>query len=464
METGVAVVDALAREITLFAAFGFLLGGVDDCLVDLVWLIGRFRTRFAPDPKLGDLTRSPTPLRFAIFVAAWREDRVIGAMLRAALRNIDHPDYQLYVGVYPNDLATIAEVEVVAREDERVRLVIGSLAGPTTKGANLNVLWRALLADDARAGRRTDAVVIHDAEDVVHPDELVVHEIALADADVSQTPVVPLIRQTGIRARLVSAHYADEFAESHRVGMVVRAALGAGLPLAGVGCAVTTAALERLAGRDGDPFEPQCLTEDYEQGLRLAAIGCRARFMRVRAADGALIATRAYFPETFRAAVTQKARWLVGIALSGWDRIGWARPLAWSEHWMRMRDRRGPLAVLIVAAGYLALLAWGAAWLAHAVSGVPAPLRSEATRWLLAIDGALLVWRMAARAFHTGRTYGFAEGVRSLPRVFVANFIALLAVRRAIVRYLAVLGGEAQRWDKTEHVFPDLAAIEPTQR
>jgi adsorption protein B len=454
VETGVAIIDALARELTLFAAVGFLVGGVDDLLVDLAWLVGRVRGRFAPDPKLAELQRPATPSRFAIFVAAWREDGVIGAMLRAALRNIVHPDYRLYVGVYPNDPVTIAEVEAVARTDARVRLVIGPHDGPTTKGANLNVLWRALVADDARAERRTDAVVIHDAEDVIHPHELAVHE-----ADVSQTPVVPLIRQTGIVARLVSGHYADEFAESHRAAMVVRAALGTGLPLAGVGCAVTARALERLAGSGGDPFEADSLTEDYEQGLRLAAVGCRARFMRVRAADGSLIATRAYFPHTFKAAVTQKARWLVGIALSGWDRIGWARPLAWSEHWMRMRDRRGPLAVLIVAAGYLALLAWGAAWLAHAVTGVPAPARSSATHWLLAVDGALLVWRMAARGFHTGRTYGVAEGVRSLPRIFVANFIALLAVRRAIVRYLAVLGGEAQRWDKTEHVFPDPEAL-----
>lgn len=461
MGTLITAIDAVARELMLFAAAGFLLGGADDLLVDLLWLAGRVRARFAPDPSLADLPRPATPMRFAIFVAAWREEAVIGAMLRAALRAIDHPDYRIYVGTYPNDPATIAAVEEVANADRRVRLVIGPRNGPTTKGDNLNVLWRALLEDDRRTARATAAVVLHDAEDLVHPDELAAHEVALAEAEVSQIPVVPLIDRAGVRAHLVSGHYADEFAMSHRAGLVVRAALGAGLPLAGVGCAVRVEALRRLDVQQVGPFEPECLTEDYEQGLRLAMLGCRSRFLRVRGRDGSLVATRAYFPRQMGESARQKARWMVGIALAGWDRIGWARPLALAEHWMRMRDRRGPLAVLVLAAAYLALAIWGVSWIIHAVADIPGLAQGAGTRLLLKINGVLLVWRMTMRALHTAAAYGWQEGLRSIPRAVVANYISLLAVRRALWRYVGVLRGAKLHWDKTEHVFPDVSTEQP---
>lgn len=454
MGNWIDLLDVVTRELMLFAAVGFLLGGADDLLVDLLWLAGRTRARFAPDIRLATLPPAPK-LRFAIFVAAWREAGVIGPMLREALRAIDHPDYRLYVGTYPNDAETITEVLTVAAEDMRLRLVIGAAPGPTTKGANLNELWRALLDDEAASGRVTDAVMIHDAEDVIHPDELTVHETALAQADVSQLPVMPLIDDSSLHAQLVSGVYADEFAASHRVTLPVRVAIGAGLPLAGVGCAIRTEALRRAS--HGQPFEAISLTEDYEQGLQLAASGCRARFMRVRAADGSLIATRAYFPASFAASTSQKARWMTGIALAGWDRIGWGRPLALAEHWMRARDRRAPLATLVTAAGYLAFGLASLSLLLHAALGSRAPSVAPLTLWLLRIDGALLAWRIAARMIHTRAVYGIEEALWSVPRMLVGNAVSAVAICRALARYVRVLRGGVQRWEKTEHVFPDLS-------
>lgn len=116
------VLDAVAREASFFAAFGFLVGGLDDLLVDLVYLARRLcggGRRF-----LDQLPAPATPGRFAVFVAAWDEVAVIGPMLDAALARYDHPDYRIYVGTYPNDPATIAAVEAIARRDARVRLVI----------------------------------------------------------------------------------------------------------------------------------------------------------------------------------------------------------------------------------------------------------------------------------------------------------------------------------------------------
>lgn len=453
MEIFIWIVGAVARETMLFAAMGFVVGGVDDLIIDLIWLVRRFRDRWRADALLSDLPPVSTPGRFAIFIAAWDESRVIGAMLSAALARYDHPNYRIYVGTYPNDPATCDAVAAVSAIDPRVRLAIGSRDGPTTKADNLNVLWRALLADDEASQEKTRAIILHDAEDLVHPDELRVFDSLLARHAVVQLPVLPLIDP---RARFVSGHYADEFAEAHAKQLVVRAALRVGLPLAGVGCAVSLAALRDLEARHGVPFDASSLTEDYELGLRLAQLGHSTCFARVRDSQGGPIAVRAYFPSTVRAAVRQKARWMTGIALAGWDRLGWGRALDFKDHWMRMRDRRAPLAVLVLAIAYLAMLLWGLSAALHWATGLPAPGPDRFTGFVLGINLCLLLWRFAIRGFIVSAAYGWREGLWAIPRVFVANYIALMAVRSALGRYRRTDNGVVPRWDKTDHVFPDL--------
>lgn len=442
-----AALDPLLHEALLFAGAVFALGGIDDLLVDLVYLARR-----RADAPLDMLPRrAPTPL--AIFVAAWDEQRVIGSMLRTALARLDHPDYRIFVGCYPNDRATIDAVAGVAADDLRIRLVIGRRDGPTTKADNLNTLWRALRRSDASESRRTHAVVLHDAEDVAHRDELTVIDALLADHAVVQLPVVPLIDR---EARLVSGHYADEFAAAHGIAMVVRSRLGAALPLAGVGCAIRLDALEALAGERDAPFEPTSLTEDYELGLRVAALGFRGCFARLRTSDGDLVAVRAYFPDRIHTAVVQKARWMTGIALQGWDRVGWGGRWRPAELWMRMRDRRAPLAVVALAAGYASLVLWAATMAAHHLAGTPPPGPGRWLGVLLGVNAALLSWRLAVRAAMTTREHGWREGVIAVPRTMVGNYISLLAARRAVVRYIGMLFGRTPRWDKTAHRFPAL--------
>lgn len=444
-------IDAIARETTLFAAVGFLIGGIDDLLVDLIYMWRRI-TGGPVDILLEDLPLPERGGRLAIFVPAWDESAVIGAMLRTALARFAHSDYRIFVGCYPNDAATINAVAGVVEQDSRVRLVVGTKNGPTTKADCLNNLWRALERDDRQSGVRSWAVVLHDAEDVVHPSELRVYDALLGSNAIVQIPVLPLIDRG---ARLVSGHYADEFAESHGKQMVVRATVGAGLPLAGVGCAIRVAALEAIAMRYGTPFDADSLVEDYELGLhtRTFGNGCFARVREYR--GGPLVAVRAYFPATIHTAVVQKARWMTGIALAGWDRIGWGQPLHLADHWMRMRDRRAPVAVMVLAAAYAAVVAWGAGMAGHAIVGGVAPSPSPAMRIVLTVTSFFLVWRVSARAIVTALSYGWREAAWSIPRLMVANVIALLAARRAVVRYAEILAGATPRWEKTAHVFPD---------
>ncbi len=448
-----ALMDAVARETMVFAAVGFLIGGIDDLAVDAIYLI-RFAWRRlwgVRDPTLADLP--PTQRRFAVFVPAWREAEVIGPMLRTMLARFTQAGVRVYVGLYPNDRPTIDAVLNVAANDPRVVPVIGRADGPTTKADNLNALWRALQRDEAATGVKPHAIVLHDAEDVVHPAELTVFGAWLDRYDAVQLPVAPL---PDARSRFVGGTYLDEFAEAHGKAMVVRQAIGAGLPFAGTGCAIDRAMLGRVAdARGGLPFDAASLTEDYELGLTIAGMGGRVALAWVTEADRRTpVAVRSYFPARLDTAVPQKARWMVGIALAGWDRTGWARPTAIAEHWMRARDRRAPIAVIVLVAAYAALVLWGVQLGLHlAIERVP-PSVAEWMQLVLIANAVMLGWRLAMRAAFVWRAEGWREGLRSAPRMAVGNLVAMLAARRAVVRYIAMLRGAPTWWDKTAHHFP----------
>lgn len=304
-------------------------------------------------------------------------------------------------------------------------------------------------------GWRADAIVLHDAEDVVHGDEITIYDRLIDRFDLVQIPVVPLIDPA---SRWISGHYNDEFAESHGRTIVVREALGAGIPAAGVGCAFSRRMLDRIARtqRDG-PFDSASLTEDYELGLRIRQLGGRNAFVRLPAIPGGpVVAVHAHFPATIDAAVRQKARWIVGIALTGWDRLGWSGNAA--ERWMRLHDRRALLSALVLLAAYLGALLMLAVATAQSLASVGVTPPSSAVERLLLVSSLLLGWRLAVRAWLVTRTYGWREGVRSVPRSLVANVIAIMATRRAVVLYRRMRRDGRVEWDKTTHHFPQMPA------
>lgn len=447
----------LRHELVLFAASFFLIGALDEIAVDLTYLWMRLTGR-ASTPPVDDTALLATPLRgrCAVFIPAWREDRVIGATVLHALQAWPQDEMRLYVGCYPNDPDTISAVERAARGDPRLRIVIHDRDGPTSKPDCLNQLYRALSEDEAGVDRPARMVVLHDAEDMVDPVALPLLDQALEHVDFAQLPVMAL-PQT--RSRWIAGHYSDEFAEAHARTMVVRSALGAGIPGAGVGCAIARSWLDRLdRERDGaGPFAAGSLTEDYELGLELAAMGARSRFVRTRTTEGRLIATRAYFPADLGAAIRQKARWVHGIAFQGWDRLGWrGTPVAL---WMMLRDRRGPLAALLLVLAYLLIVVTAAEYALGSLGLLTPSTLSPALKVLLWLNFAALLWRAAARSLFTAREFGWVEGVLAVPRIVVSNTIAIIAGRRAVAAYVRTLRGRRPVWDKTEHLHHPVLAL-----
>ena len=273
--------SAIEHELLLFAAVWLAIGALDELAVDGLWLrlvlTGRGRARWLA-AGVGD--GPPARLRgvAAVLVPAWHEADVVGTMLTHTLAAWPQPDLRIYAGCYRNDAETLAAM-IAAAQDTRLRIVVHAADGPTTKADCLNRLYVALCEDERRGAFRARCVLLHDAEDMVHPAALGALDAALGTdgdgADFAQVPVRP---EPQPRSRWIAGHYADEFAEAHARAMVVRDWLGIGLPSAGVGSAFSRGAIDLLAARrdSHQPFAAECLTEDYECGLLIGELGARA--------------------------------------------------------------------------------------------------------------------------------------------------------------------------------------------
>ena len=438
------------HELLLFAGVFFLIGALDDFAIDVSWLWlkvkGKIKTRRIRRKDFQQLElKGPA----AIFIPTWQEEDVIADTIAHLLGAWPQDELRLYVGIYRNDPKTLEAAMGAANGDPRLRLVIHDCHGPSTKADCLNRLFDAMRDDERRYGKPYAMTVFHDAEDLVDPAALGLLDAAICDgADFAQLPVEPLAQ--GGRNWLGS-HYCEEFAEAHGKAMVVRDAIGAALPAAGVGCSISRKALQRLCRRriDMRPFEPDSLTEDYELGLAIAEEGGICRFVRARGEDDLLVATRAYFPSRIDHIVRQKTRWVHGIALQGWDRTGWGE--GGIEAWMRARDRRGPLTALVLLFGYallgLTLLMWSAASAGLIEARPMSPLLVA----LLYANVGFFAWRCVWRFAFTARNYGVIEGALSVLRIPATNVVAIMAGRRALMAYWRSLAGRGIEWDKTPH-------------
>lgn len=452
-------VGAIAHEVMLFASIGILILGLDDIFLDILWFATSWRQRrkFVAPQNLDSAIRLTGPL--AIFLPAWDESDIIAATLHQMLAAWDGEDFRIYVGCYPNDSATLFAVSPLIARDHRLRLVIANHAGPTTKGDNLNQMWTALRADERAEAICCAGVVLHDAEDEVHHAELSLYRTHLVDHAMVQIPVLPALT-TG--PQWIAGHYGDEFAESHGKEMVLRSCLGLPLPSAGVGCALTRDAVLLLAvHRGGLPFRADSLTEDYEVGILVGAYGLRAAFIDARGEAGDRIVSRGPFPDTLEGAVRQKSRWIAGIAFASWDHLGWVAPTRadrvrldrrqWLARWMLWRDRRAPLAAIVLLAAYASLLFMGAGWIGRSLLGWRSSPIDDRLGWLVVLATILLVWRLGMRAHFTARSHGLRQAFWSVPRVFMANIVAMLAARRALWLYCRMLRSGEVIWDKTTH-------------
>jgi len=451
---------AVAAAVLPPLALYILISGLDDLLVDLAWL--RLRSRFARPP-------AEPPAReahIAIFIPCWRESDVIGQMLEHNLAAIAWARYQVFVGAYPNDPETVEAVRRLKQRYPRVHLAMVPHDGPTSKPDCLNWIYRRMEEVEQEERRRFDLVLLHDAEDVIHPLALARLAHHAESAGMVQLAVLPMPTPASDWTHGV---YCDDFAESQGKDLATRNLLGAFVPGCGVGTCFRRDALAQLAAeQDGVIFQPDALTEDYDTGLRLHHLGVRQVFVPLEFVDGAPLATREYFPRRVSAAVRQRTRWVTGNALQSWQRHGWAG--GWVNRWYLWRDRKGlwgnPLSLLC----NLLLLYGLASWAAHAAGGTEWALMSRLGRWpgaaaLLQVTSVLFLVRLGFRIAACARVYGwrFAAGVPL--RMLWGNWINCRATVRALGQFAAArAAGRPLAWVKTDHAYPTRTALNSHKR
>ncbi|MBV9505980.1 MAG: glycosyl transferase family protein [Acidobacteriia bacterium] len=434
-------------------ALWVLLSGLDDLFIDLVFTFSRDRF---PWPADRELTHAPQR-RIAVFVPLWHEHQVIGKMLRNNLAAVRYGNYDIFVGVYPNDRLTVEAVRTVAHEDPRVHLAFCPHDGPTSKGDCLNWAYRAMVEYERRTGIDFEIIVTHDAEDVIDRESLLLINWFSRDYEMVQIPVLPLA--TGWN-EWTHGVYCDEFAEYQLKDIPVRRRLGGFLPSNGVGTGFERTALESLhRENDGRIFDPACLTEDYENGFRIHQAGYRQIFVPIRMAEKRPLATREYFPRTRRAAIRQRSRWVAGITLQGWERHGW-RGSAKQIYWF-WRDRKGLAGNLISPLANLVFLYWAASLIGHRESSPLLPV-VQLPFWLkevCLVSIGISVLQAGFRIQLSSRIYGARFAAAAPIRILWANLINGAATVQAIRQFgTAKLRKRALAWIKTEHVYPSVAA------
>ncbi len=425
-----------------------LISGVDDLFVSMIYLLGTKKFRLPTPAQLEHAPERP----IAILLPLWKEHNVIGQMLDRNLSSIGYENYHVFVGAYPNDELTLRAVGYAMERHARVHLVVCPHDGPTSKGDCLNWVYRGMEDYEAEQGERFEVITTHDAEDIIHPESLRLINYYSPAYDMVQIPVLPLSRGlTGFTSGL----YCDEFGEYQSKDIPVRQHLGGFIPSNGVGTGFGRVALDRLASvRQGKIFDPECLTEDYQNGYQLHALGYTQIFVPVHFLPDGPVATREYFPGRWRAAIRQRSRWVTGIALQGWQKNGWRAP--WRQIYWFWRDRKGlvgnlvtPIAnaVLLYAVGHRLLLPqavdWPASQLPHWVT------RScIVTLWISVLQAAI-------RMYCCGGIYGwrFATGVPL--RMLWGNLVNSVATVVALCQFWAAQrANRVPAWKKTEHVYP----------
>lgn len=428
--------------LALPSTIGMSLFFLDDLFVDAIALSQNIGPELLDSNKLQNLRECPQK-NVGIIVANWHEAEIIARMVQGNLQRIDYKKYFIFLGVYPNDLDTLHAAEELSQKYPQVISVINSRPGPTSKGQLLNEMLVRIIQMEQKWDFEFDLFLMQDSEDILHPLSLQLINYHAQNADFLQIPVFSFDLPFH---QLVGSTYVDEFSETHTKDLLVRQRLGAPIPSAGVGTALSRKLVLSLLARQGVVFNENVQTEDYLLGLQARELGFRSRFIcsyRLVDQKRDFVATREYFPKTIYSSVRQRGRWILGIALQCPRYLG--KSIGWSDWYFRWRDRRGPVNGLILLASVFLLL-----WLILE----PNEFSESLKMWmLLNMIGA--AWRLAFKMRAVTLVHNPQAAAFSLIRWPLHCFLGIAAGVRALYLYSKKeFFGREIVWAKTQHELP----------
>ncbi len=465
---------------TWIVAVVYFLSGTQDLVYDIgaYWL--RFWRQFTyrQKPRLTlERLRAREQQRIAVMVPAWNEGEVVASMVDNIIKRVEYDNYSIFVGTYPNDMATQNCVDRLAKEYPQILKVVTARPGPTTKADCLhNVLASIRLFEEANRVN-FDIILMHDAEDWVHPQEFLLHNYLIPQIDVVQIPILPFPTTWH---KWVHWIYADEFSENHMKDVPVREKISGFVPYAGTGTGFSRKVIEYLSDEHGGHvFNESSMTEDYSMSKKIREAGLKSVFVNVVLGDDKspwwkplcqrpmFISNWSYFPMDWTRSVRQKSRWIIGISLQEWEQTGWEGNWLMKENFIK--DRKVFVAAFASMLGYI-LLIYNIFYVLGYLGWVPFRLLPTLT-----VGGSLtnlvtfctffMALRITQRIVWVGLTYGLAAGLMAVPRLIVGNVLNGLASMRALKVFADSRSGKAAvKWDNTQHLegIGDMDA--PTQQ
>jgi len=389
-------------------------------LATLWWMLHAWRTPDVMEATKFPAAESGPGLSFSLLVPARHEQAVLGETLDL-LAQLDHPDYEVLAVVGHDDPETAAEAQAAAaRWPSRIR-VITDHSWPKNKPKALNT------ALGECRGRITG---IFDAEDEVHPRLLRQVDAAFRStgADVVQGGVQLMNYDSSWYALRNCLEYFFWFRSRLHLHAEHRF-----IPLGGNTVFVRTDLLRRVGG-----WDPECLAEDCEIGVRLSSLGAR-----VNVAYDPHLVTREETPDSLRGLLKQRTRWNQGflqvLRKGEWRRLPTAGQRMLARYTLAMPFLQAFTGIAIPFS------IWMIVW-------VKVPVLVALLSFLPAIPTlATLAFEMAGlrefgRVFYTRPR--FAQYVRLVIGLFPYQVMLAAAAVRAVARELLGMRG----WEKTAHI------------
>ncbi|WP_457148152.1 glycosyltransferase [Mycobacterium sp. URHB0021] len=359
------------------------------------------------------------PRSFSLLLPARHEQDVLGDTIDALAR-LDHPKYEVIVIIGHDD----SETESVAREAAArypyiVRVVIDYHL-PKNKPRALNTALRRC---------RGDIVGVFDAEDEVHPGLLRLVEARFEEsgADVVQAGVQLMNVHTNWWSLRNCLEYYFWFRSRLHFHAEKRF-----IPLGGNTVFTRTVLLREAGG-----WDPDCLAEDCEIGVRLSTRGAV-----VAVAYDPKAVTREETPGSIRAFLKQRTRWDQGF-LQVLRKGEWRKLPSLRQRWLARYTLVMPL--LQAATGALMPLSLASMFLLK----VPMP---TALVTFLPLAPTLVTMAVESAALgEFGREFGIRIRFRDHARLLLGTVPYQLLLAAAAVRSVWRQSRGQGGWEKTTH-------------